>query len=149
MSWMSSPLGQGASSWARTTHFADLAWGMTRKKVLALFPGARSYRTTGHANPSVGLAPKQTPVPELGVEAMATFDANDCLDSLTVDSAVPRPDNATDAVVLAAANRVAEALGIDALAALPSAPLTWTVRGTKITLERDPDGFRFELTPER
>ena len=146
---MSHPLGQGASSWARTTHFADLSWGMTRKKVLALCPSARAYRTTDETRTSVGLAPPAKPVPELGVRGMATFDADDGLDSLTVESEVPRPDGSTDAHLLAAANRVAEALGVDALGALPAAPQSWTVRGTKITLERDPDGFRFELTPER
>ena len=154
---MTNPLGQGSSSWARTTRFAELEWGMSRKKVLAMFASARTYpRYEGH-NPrtgepvivreSIALPSSPPPVPALAVYASVTFDAEKGLDSITLKSASPRPAEATDAVLLLAANKVRTALGLEPAAAMPTQPVTEKRKATRIVFECDDDCFWFELSP--
>jgi hypothetical protein len=153
---MTAPLGQGSSSWARTTRFAELEWGMSRKKVLAMFASARSYpRYEGHdprtgepviVRESIALPSIPPPIPALGVFGSVTFDDNDQLDSITLKSTYPRPADATDAVLLLAANKVMSALGADALSALPAQPLSWKRKTTRAVVEFDDECFWFALS---
>jgi hypothetical protein len=136
------PLGQGTSTWARTTQFADLEWGMSRKKVLAHFAAAKSLSTKIVALPS-----EAPPIAGLHVYASVAFDDTDHVASITLKSESPRPADATDALLLQAANKVMAALDIPALAALPAKPTSWKHKGTQITFERDDDCFWFELAP--
>lgn len=151
---MGNPLGQGASPWARTTRFADLQWGMPRKKVLAMFATASSYPRHEGKNhvivpETVALPSTPPPIPELPVHATVTFDADDALDSITLKSSSPRPADVTDAHLLGAANKVLAALGLDALGALPTKPAAWKHKATAIAFERDDDCFWIELSPAR
>lgn len=153
---MTTPLGQGASSWARTTRFAELEWGMSRKKVLSMFASARTFPAhEGHdprtgetvtARESIFLPSSPPPVPGLFVYGSVTFDAEGGLDSITLKSAYPRPADATDAVMLLAANKVLAALGLEPLVALPAQPKTWHRKTTNIVFELDDECFWFELS---
>ena len=154
---MTNPLGQGASSWARTTRFAELEWGMSRKKVLAIFASARTYPRYEGRNPrtgepvivreSIALPSAPAPVSNLLVYASVTFDEADGLDSITLKSTYPRPANASDAILLLAANKVMSALGAEPLSALPAQPMRWKRKTTQIVLELDDECFWFELAP--
>ncbi len=154
---MTNPLGQGSSSWARTTRFADLAWGMPRKKVLAMYTAARTFPRYEVHNPrtgepvsvreSVALPSSPPPVHGVPVHATVTFDDADHLDSITLKSESPRPEDVTDAALLVAANKVAAALGIEPIAAVPDTRQTWTIKTTRVVLERDDECFWFELSP--
>ena len=153
---MTQPLGQGSSSWARTTRFAELEWGMSRKKVLSMFASARTFpaheghdpRTGEHVTvrESIFLPSSPPPVPNLFVYGSVTFDAAGGLDSITLKSTYPRPAEATDAVLLLAANKVLAALGLEAFPALPTEPRTWHRKTTNIVFELDDDCFWFELS---
>lgn len=153
---MTKPLGQGASPWARTTQFAELEWGMSRKKVLSMFASARTYpRHEGH-NPRTGepvivresiALPSPRPVPDLAVYGSVTFDDADRLDSITLKSEYPRPAEATDTVLLLAANKVIAALDAEPLPSLPMTPMTWQHKATQVVFERDDECFWFELSP--
>jgi hypothetical protein len=81
------------------------------------------------------------------VYGSVAFDDADQLSSITLKSSYPREPEATDAVVLAAANRVMTALGIEALPALPASPTAWKQRTTHVTFEWDGECFWFELSP--
>lgn len=130
---------------------------MSRKKVLAHFPAAKVYPRYEGRNPrtgepvivreSVALPSTPTPVPELAVFATVTFDADEQLDSVTLKSAYPRPAEATDQVLLLAANKVMAALDAAALTSLPKQAVSWTRKHTKVTFERDDECFWFELSP--
>jgi hypothetical protein len=154
---MTNPLGQGSSSWARTTRFGDLAWGTSRKHVLAMFASARTYpRYEGHhprtgepvvVRESVALPSNPPPIPDLPVFATVTFDDDDALDAITLKSTSPRPAEATDERLVLAANKVLAALGLDAVTTLPKQPANWKRKGTHIVFECDDDCFWFELKP--
>ncbi len=153
---MTTPLGQGPSTWARTTQLADLEWGMSRKRVLAHFSSAKVYPTYEGRNPrgepvtireSVALPSTPSPVPELAVFATVTFNDEDQLDSVTLKSAYPRPAEATDQILLAAANKIMAALDAAALTTLPKQAVSWKRKHTQVTFERDDECFWFELTP--
>ncbi len=154
---MTQPLGQGPSTWARTTQFADLEWGMSRKKILSMFASAKVYPKHESRNPSTGepvvvresiaLPSTPPPVPDLLVHAEVTFDEADGLDSITLKSTSPRPPEATDEVLLLAANKVMAALNATTLQALPKQPVSWSRKTTKVVFERDDECFWFELTP--
>lgn len=154
---MTNPLGQGSSSWARTTRFAELEWGMSRKRVLAMFPSARTYRRYEGRNPrtgepvivreSVALPSVPPPVPDLVVHGLVMFDDEDRLDSITLKSPYPRPTEATDGVLLAAANKVMAALGAEPARSLPTQPKTWKHKATHVVFECDDECFWFELSP--
>src|SRR5712664_2583573 len=93
---MTNPLGQGSSSWARTTRLSELEWGMSRKKVLSMFASARTYPRFEGRHPrtgervivreSIALLSNPPPVPDLVVHASVTFDDADRLDSITLKS---------------------------------------------------------------
>lgn len=154
---MTTPLGQGPSTWARTTQLADLEWGMPRKKVLAHFPSAKVYPKYEGRNPrtgepvtvreSVALPSTPSPTPELAVFATVTFNEEDHLDSITVKSAYPRPAEATDQILLAAANKIMAALDAAALTALPKQAVSWKRKHTHVVFDLDSECFWFELTP--
>jgi hypothetical protein len=153
---VTNPLGQGSSSWARTTRFAELEWGMPRKKVLSMFASARTYPRYEGLNPrtgepvtvreSVALPSTPPPVPDLVVHASTTFDDADRLDSITLKSSSPRPAEATNPVLLLAANKVMTALGVEALPSLPERPKTWKRKATRIVFEFDDECFWIELS---
>ena len=130
---------------------------MSRKKLLSMFASARTYpRYEGH-NPrtgepvivreSIALPSTPPPVPDLAIHGSVTFDETDRLDSITLKSTYPRPADATDAVLLLAANKVMTALGADALPALPQQPVTWKRKATRVVVEYDEECFWFELSP--
>lgn len=154
---MTNPLGQGSSAWARTTRFAELEWGMSRKKVLSMFASARTYPRYEGKNPrtgepvivreSIALPSNPPPIPDLAVYGTVTFDDADQLDSITLKSTYPRPAEATDATLLRAANKVMTALGLDSLASLPAKRRTWKVKSTQIVVECDDECFWVELSP--
>lgn len=154
---MTTPLGQGSSTWARTSHLASLEWGMSRKKVLSLFADARVYPKYEGRNPrtgepvvvreSIALPSSPAPIPELGVFASVMFDDAGLLDSITLKSAYPRPTEVTEDLMLQAANKVMAALDAEPLTALPPKPMTWKRKHTRVVLECDDDGFWFELSP--
>ena len=154
---MTQPLGQGPSTWARTTQFADLEWGMPRKKILSTFASAKVYPKHEGRNPrtgeplvvreSIALPSTPPPIPDLPVLASVTFDDADGLDSITLKSTYPRPATATDDVLLQAANKVMAALDAAALRALPKQPVSWTRKTTKVVFECDAECFWFELSP--
>ena len=138
------------------TRFAELEWGMSRKKVLSMFASARTYpRHEGHdprsgqpivVRESIAL-PSSPPIPDLAVFGSVTFDGADGLDSITLKSPSPRPAAATDAAFLLAANKLMAALGIEPMVALPAHPQTWKRKATQITFECDDECFWFELVP--
>lgn len=154
---MTKPLGQGSSTWARTTKFADLEWGMSRKKLLAMFASARAYPRHEARNPttgelvlvreSVGLPSTAPPVPEVPVYGSVSFNEDDGLDSITLKSISPRPAEATDDALLRAANKVLAALDLEALPALPPESKTWKRAATAVVFDRDDECFWFELSP--
>ena len=153
---MTTPLGQGPSTWARTTQLADLEWGMPRKKVLAHFPLTKVYPSYEGRNPrgepvtvreSVALPSTPSPIPELAVFATVTFNDDDKLDSILLKSAYPRPAEATDQILLQAANKLMAALDAAALTSLPKQAVSWTRKHTHVKFEVDAEGFTFELTP--
>jgi hypothetical protein len=154
---MTAPLGQGSSTWARTTRFAELEWGMSRKKVLSMFASARTYpRYEGHdprtgelvtVRESVALPSSPPPVPDLVVYGSVSFDDADRLDSITLKSPSPRPAEATDVILLLAANKVMTALGAEPLPSLPNQPKTWKRKATHAVFEYDEECFWFELSP--
>jgi hypothetical protein len=155
---MTQPLGQGPSTWARTTQLADLEWGMPKKKVLAMFAAAHVYPKHESRNARTGepvivresiALPSTPPVPELSVFASVTFDDHDKLASITLKSDYPRPATATDTVMLAAANKVMAALNGTALQTLPKEPVSWTRKTTHVVFERDDECFWFELSPTK
>lgn len=130
---------------------------MSRKKVLAMFGSARTFpRYEGH-NPrtgepvivreSIALPSGPPPVPDVLVHGLVTFDDSDQLDSVTLKSPYPRPAGATDDVLLLAANKVATALGVEPLSALPGEPKTWKRKTTHVRFEWDEECFWFELSP--
>ena len=51
---MTNPIAQGPSDWARTTRFAELAWGMPKKRVRALFATTHVYPRYEGRNPPTG-----------------------------------------------------------------------------------------------
>ena len=108
---------------------------MSRKKVLAMFAGARTYPRT------IALPASHH------IHGSVTLDDADRLDSITLTSTYPRPPELTDAALLDAANRVAAALDLEPLAALPTERKTWTRRATRIVFELDGDCFSFRLSP--
>jgi hypothetical protein len=156
---MTTPLGQGSSTWARTTRFAELEWGMSRKKVLSMFASARSYPRYETHHPrtgelvivrdSIALPSNPPPVPDLVVYGSVSFDDADRLDSITLKSPYPRPAEATDAVLLLAANKVITALGVEPLTSLSTEPRTWKRKATHVVFEYDDECFWFELSPTR
>jgi hypothetical protein len=95
---------------------------------------------------SIALPSNPPPVPEVFVYASVTFDEADLLDSITLVSAYPRPAEATDAILLLAANKVMTALGVEALPSLPMQPRTWKHKATHVTVEWDAECFSFELS---
>ena len=129
---------------------------MSRKKVLSMFAAARAYPRYTGKNPRTGepvivretiaLPSSPPPVPDLVVFGSVTFDDADGLDSITLKSPYPRPTDATDAVLLLAANKVMTALGAERFAALPKQPKTWKRKTTQIVFELDDECFWFELT---
>jgi hypothetical protein len=147
---------QGPSSWARTTRLAELEWGIPRKRVLAMFPSAQTYPRYEGKNPrtlepvivreTVGFAAGEA---SHGVKMFGTvtFDEEHRLDSITLKSEFPRPEGITEDNLRVAANEVAAALGVDALASLPSKRSNWKIHRTRIELDRDDDCFWFELSP--
>ena len=129
---------------------------MSRKKVLSMFGSARTFpRYEGH-NPrtgepvivreSIALPSSPPPVPEILVHGSVTFDDADHLDSITLKSTYPRPAEATDAVLLCAANKVVTALGGEALPSLATQPKKWKHKTTQIVFEFDGECFWFELS---
>jgi hypothetical protein len=132
---------------------------MSRKKVLSIFASARAYpRYEGHhprtgepvvVRESIALPSSPPPVPDLAVHGSVTFDDADRLDSITLKSTHPRPAEATDAVLLLAANKVMTALGLEALASLPTRPQTWKRKTTRIVFELDAECFWIELSQLR
>lgn len=115
---------------------------MPRKKVLATYAEAKPY-----PNKIVALPSEAPPIAGLHVYASVAFDDSDHLASITLKSESPRPADATDQLLLQAANKVMAALDIPALTALPAKPTSWKHKGTQITFERDDDCFWFELAP--
>jgi len=156
---MTNPLGQGSSSWARTTRFSELQWGMTRKKVLSMFAMARIYPRYEGRNPrtgepvivreSVALPSSPPPIPDVAVYGSVTFDDDDGLDTITLKSTYPRPAEATNTQLLLAASKVMAALGVEPVHALPKQPETWKHKSTQIVFECDDECFSFELSPIR
>ena len=153
---MTNPLGQGTSSWARTARFAELEWGMPRKKLLSMFAASRTYpRYEGH-NPRTGepvivretiALPSPAAAPDLTVHCSVAFDDADRLDSITLKSEYPRPAETTDEVLLLAANKVVAALDLTPLQSLPVKPKEWKRKATHVVFERDEECFWFELSP--
>lgn len=153
---MTKPLGQGSSSWARTTRFGDLEWGMPKKKLLSMFADTRVFPRHEGKNPrtgktvvvaeSVALPSEPPPTHDVGVFGSVTFDADDGLASITLKSTTPRPADTTDAQLLLAANKVIAALGIEPVDALPAEPKKWKHKATSIVLDYDDECFWFELT---
>jgi hypothetical protein len=130
---------------------------MSRKKLLSMFGSARTFpRYEGH-NPRTGepvivretvaLPSHPPPVPALFVHALVRFDDADRLDAITLKSTHPRPTEATDAVLLLAANKVIAALGGEPFPALPNQAKTWKHKATHIVFELDDECFWFELSP--
>lgn len=145
---MTQPLGQGPSTWARTTHLSALEWGMSRKKILSLFSGAPNEGRDPKTGERVLALPSALPpIPELHVFASVTFDDEERLASITLKSDSPRPEGATDAVLLQAANKVMAALDAEPLKALPAKPMSWARKHTRVVVEYDDECFWFELSP--
>ncbi|MBA2540552.1 MAG: hypothetical protein H0V17_13000 [Deltaproteobacteria bacterium] len=147
---------QGPSTWARTTRLAELEWGMSRKRVLAMFSTAQTYPRHESTN-SVTREPVivrecvmfAAGEATRGVKMFGsvTFDEEHRVDSITLKSEFPRPEGVTEDSLRVAANEVAAALGVEALPSLPAAARKWKVHKTLIELDRDDDCFWFELAP--
>ncbi|HEY5934446.1 MAG TPA: hypothetical protein VIU61_07425 [Kofleriaceae bacterium] len=152
---MTQPLGQGKSTWARTTKLADLEWGQPRKKLVAMFTATRVFPRYEGRNPRTGapvIVPESVALPTepgagLHVHPSVTFDHDAGLATITLKSTYPRPPEATDEMLLAAANKVMAALDLDELTELPAEPKQWKHKGTQIVFERDDECFWFELSP--
>jgi hypothetical protein len=154
---MTNPLGQGSSSWARTTRFGELQWGMPRKKLLSMFASSRVFPRYEGKNPrtgkpvivpeSVALPSEPPPTHDVAVFGSVTFDADEGLASIMLKSTYPRPADTTDAQLLVAANKVIAALGIEPIDTLPAEPRKWKHKSTSIELDYDDECFWFELSP--
>src|SRR5262245_28330528 len=136
---MTQPLGQGKSTWARTTKLADLTWGQPKKKLLSMFKESKVFPRYEGRNPRTGatvIVPESVALPTepgtgLHVHPSVTFDDDACLAAITLKSTFPRPPETTEDQLLAAANKVMAALDLEALAKLPAKPKTWKHKGTQ------------------